>query len=317
MEPPAPMAYERTDSLRAADSRVGVVRARALAYEHTDSILLYSSTSSNSTKPPQDWEVVKATVVPAERRNDAAGSSFCSIQPRGEKSFSEWDALKSDPARSRPIIVQATARSKTVAPLQKTAGAPKGTLPSALRKPTIIARANNSTRIKSEGTCTTTDPESWNDEDYRKEDSLLYTPEPTAPSFLEETKSNARVNGVSFGNVEVREHSLRKELSVVDTVDGYEAKRKHAKQVPKDAPTKKSLTYETIRVQGMTTTPRPTQVAHHEPPPSSPSAPQDFLYSDFEAKFQTKRNKKGSKIGAFFGLFKRKFSKKNDSLVQI
>ena len=322
MEPPAPMAHELPDSL--PDREVGVVRTRAVACERDrtgHSLKRYSSKPERDMKCHSNKEGIQASsVVLSERRNEAASLSSSIIKHQDEKSFSEWDAIKSD-TRGRPIVVKATVRSTPV-PSPKMPSTPKGTLPSALRTPTFIARAN--ARIKSEDTCIT-HPESRNgdsddddDEDYSKELALV-TPEQVSPSFLE-AKSSPRVNGVSFGSVEVREHSFNEGLSVIDTVEGYEAKRRDAKQlprVPKDAPTKKSLTYETIRVQGVTKTPRSTQVAHHEPQSLQSPPSQDFLYSDFEAKFQSRENKRGGKMKLFFGFFKRKSSKKNSSLVHI
>lgn len=330
MEPPAPMAYELPDSL--PDRDVESVRARASMLARggrADSLQLQRSTQERDQKShSKHGEVIQTSaVVLSERRNEAASSSSSSIikQQQDGKSFSDMDALKSADTRGRPIVVVKAIARSTPVPSPKMPGATKATLPSALRKPTVIARAN--ARIKSEDTCVT-HPESRNgdseqddddNEDYSKELALV-TPEQASPSFLE-AKSGARVNGVSFGNVEVREHSFTQGLSVIDTVEGYEAKRRDAKQlprVPKDAPTKKSLTYETIRVQGISKTPRPTQVAHHEPPsPQLPPSPEDFLYSDFEAKFQSRENKRGGKMNFLFGFFKRRSAKKNSSLVHI
>ena len=224
---------------------------------------------------------------------------FISIK-RQDESVSKWNTFKSGHTLGRLTVVRATVEASEH--ISTTVNIP---LPSALRKPTITQQASK--RIISDVTYNT-----YPDGDTAEDEPSLNTtelPEESSQTYPE-AKHMGRVTAVTFGNVEVRDHSLSKEHTVIGTVEEYEAQRRSIKRppqyVPKDAPTKKSLTYETMRVQGTTTAPKPAQVAHHEPSP-----PQESLYHDFEEKFQSKRTKKKS---FFWGLFKRRSTKKRDLL---
>lgn len=219
-----------------------------------------------------------------------------STKQDGEDSRSELSTSKSDaPSGRRVAHVTLVATEKNRS--KKAAGG------SVLKTPSIIK--SSLPQITEDASFRADEPGDLND----KEPSLVSTEQGDESSFSFISTRSAR-SAVTFGNVEVREDSLIRG-AISDSVEEYEAKRRPkptepARSMPKDAPTKKSLTYETIRVQATTATPKSRQVAHEPPHQTAES-----LYGDFEDKFQSRRTKKK---GGFFGFFRRKSSKKRNML---